>query len=93
MQCRPVRYRVDARAQAVERGIGHRARLRPTMFLLPPALSGMEQPAMPAIYTALAQDAARNELIFDDVLSALEAKRSPVVPTERRDHLEYLQAR
>jgi superfamily II DNA or RNA helicase len=27
------------------------------------------------------------------VLKALEAKRSPVVPTERRGHLEYLQKR
>ena len=32
---------------------------------------------MPAIYAALAQDDARNKIIFDDVLSALEAKRSP----------------
>ena len=37
---------------------------------------------MPAIYAALAQDDARNEIIFDDVLSALEVKRSPVVLTE-----------
>lgn len=31
--------------------------------------------------------------MFDDVLSALEAKRSPVVLTERRDHLRYLRDR
>ncbi len=42
---------------------------------------------MPAIYAALAQDTVRNEIIFGDVLSALEAKRSPVALTERRDHL------
>ncbi len=35
----------------------------------------------------------RNDLIFDDVLNALEAKRFPLVLTERRDHLEYLQNR
>jgi hypothetical protein len=35
----------------------------------------------------------RNDLIFDDVLKALEAKRSPVILTERRDHLSLLQAR
>ena len=34
-----------------------------------------------------------NDLIFDDVLKALEAKRSPLVLTERRDHLEHLQGR
>jgi len=48
---------------------------------------------MPAIYAALAKDATRNDLMFDDVLRVLEAKRSPVVLTERRDHLEYLQGR
>jgi superfamily II DNA or RNA helicase len=48
---------------------------------------------MPAVYAAIAQDESRNNLIFDDVLKALEAKRSPVVLTERRDHLEYLQSR
>lgn len=48
---------------------------------------------MPAIYAALAVDDSRNDLIFDDVLKALEAGRSPVVLTERRDHLEFLRAR
>ena len=48
---------------------------------------------MPAVYAALAQDEPRNDLIFDDVLKALEAKRSPIVLTERKDHLEYLQGR
>ena len=93
MQCGPVRHRVDARTQAVERGIRHRARPRSTGFRLPQSLSALDRPAMPAIYAALAQDEARNDLIFDDVLKALEAKRSPVVLTERKDHLESLQSR
>lgn len=46
---------------------------------------------MPAIYAALAQDQGRNDLIFDDVLKSLEAKRSPILLTERKDHLDYLQ--
>lgn len=36
---------------------------------------------------------ARNDLIFDDILLALEAGRSPVVITERKDHLELLAGR
>ncbi len=48
---------------------------------------------MPAIYAALAQDSGRNDLIFDDVLKSLEAKRSPIVLTERKDHLDYLHER
>ncbi len=93
MQCGPVRHRVDARVQAAERGIRHRARERLTQFELPAPLASTERPSMPAIYAALAQDVARNDLIFDDVLKSLEAKRSPIVLTERKDHLDYLQKR
>ena len=93
MQCGPVRHRVDARAQAVGRGTRHRAKHRSTEFQLPPPLAALDRPSMPAVYAAIAQDELRNNLIFDDVLKALEAKRSPVVLTERRDHLEYLQKR
>ena len=93
MQCGPVRHRVDARAQAAGRGISHRAKLRSTEFQLPQPLAAADRPSMPAVYAAIAQDESRNDLIFDDVLKALEAKRSPVVLTERRDHLEYLGSR
>src|SRR6185437_14276032 len=93
MQCGPVRHRVDARAQAAGRGIVHRAKTRSTQFQLPPPMEGSDRPSMPAVYAAIARDELRNNLIFDDVLKALEAKRSPVVLSERRDHLEYLQGR
>lgn len=93
MQCGPVRHRVDARIQAAERGMRHRVRDRSTKFELPPSLASAERPSMPAIYAALAQDDGRNDLIFDDVLKSLEAKRSPVVLTERKDHLDYLRQR
>lgn len=93
MQCGPVRHRVDARTQAAERGIRHRVRERLTSFELPQSLAAMERSAMPAIYAALASDVARNDLIFDDVFQALERKRSPVVLTERKDHLAYLHER
>jgi superfamily II DNA or RNA helicase len=93
MRCGPVRHRVDARAQAAEQGIIHRAELRLTEFHLPPALAALEQPPIAAVYAALAQDVARNDMIFDDVLMALEERRSPILLTERRDHLEYLRDR
>jgi superfamily II DNA or RNA helicase len=93
MQCGPVRHRVDARTQATHRGLRQRARHRATSFQLPAPLNALDRPPMPAVYAALAQDAARNDLIFDDVLKALEAGRSPVVLTERKDHLDYLRSR
>jgi superfamily II DNA or RNA helicase len=37
----------------------------------------------------LATDEQRNHLIFNDVLQALEEGRSPIVLTERKEHLEY----
>ena len=93
MQCGAVRHQVHARSQAAESGMRHRARERHTNFKLPDALAMTERPAMPAIYAALAEDDRRNDLIFDDVLKSLEAKRSPIVLTERKDHLEHLQKR
>jgi superfamily II DNA or RNA helicase len=42
------------------------------------------------LYGLLACDAARNDVIFNDVLLALEAGRSPVVITERKDHLQTI---
>jgi len=41
------------------------------------------------LYAALAADQQRNDLIFDDVVRALEENRSPILLTERRDHLEH----
>lgn len=93
MQCGPVRHRVNARKQAERRGFDHRVQVRETCFELPAHLQGQPRASMPQIYAALAADEARNALIFDDVLAALEAGRSPLVLTERRDHLQALQAR
>ena len=93
MQCGPVRYRVDAKVQAATRMFAHRVRLRETGFRLPPQLESSAPLQIPALYAALAADDKRNDLIFDDVLTSLEAGRRPVILTERRDHLEYLRAR
>jgi len=93
MQCGPVRHQVSAKSYAAESGLRHRAREHHTRFRLPEALAMAARPSMPAIYAALAEDEARNDLIFDDVLKSLEAKRSPIVLTERKDHLDYLQQR
>ena len=89
MQCGPVRHRVSAKAQARQRPFSHRALLRPTAFRLPDGKQ-TERPPIQHVYAALAQDEARNRLIFDDVLRALEADRSPLVLTARRDHAERL---
>ena len=43
-------------------------------------------PPIQHVYAALAADEGRNDIIFDDVLRALEAGRSPILLTERKDH-------
>ena len=93
MQCGPVRYRVDAKSQAATRSFSHKVRLRETGFRLRPDQETQGPSQMTVLYAALAQDAKRNDLIFDDVLLSLEAGRRPVILTERRDHLDHLRAR
>ena len=92
MQCGPVRYRVDARKQAAARPFDHKVVFRRTAFRVP-RTSLDERPAIQELYARIARDSARNDLIFDDILAALESGRSPVVITERRDHLDALAGR
>ena len=92
MQCGPVRFRVDAKRQAAQRPFGHRVVLRHTSFALPPGMDA-DRPAIQELYNALARDDARNAMIFDDVLKSLEAGRSPVILTERKDHVLLLAER
>jgi len=92
MQCGPIRYRVDARKQAATRPFSHRVVVKKTSFRAQrqtPHATG----AIQELYRLLARDAVRNDMIFDDILSALEAGRSPVVITERKDHLQAIAER
>ena len=50
-------------------------------------------PSIQDVFKEMVADEARNDLIFDDVLRALEAGRSPVVITERTAHLEIIAKR
>jgi len=65
MQCGPVRYKVNARAQAELRPFDHVVIPRDTYFNV--SESGKEF-TIQVIFNQLIQDEARNELIFDDVL-------------------------
>ena len=92
MQCGPVRFRASARTQARQRPFVHRALLRPTAFRLPDDME-VERPPIHQVYAALAGDNDRNDLILDDVMNALEAGRSPLVLTARKDHADHLARR
>ena len=92
MQCGPVRFRTGAKAQARQRPFEHRTVLRPTNFRMPAGMDE-ERPPIQHVYAALAADEDRNDMIFDDVLHALEAGRSPILLTERKDHAHHLAER
>jgi superfamily II DNA or RNA helicase len=92
MQCGPVRHRVDARSEAAKRPFDHMVRIRDTSFQLQATLNA-SSPSIQDVFKSMVADEARNGLIFDDVLHALEAGRSPVVITERTAHLEILAKR
>jgi len=87
MQCGPIGYRADAKKQAAARPFEHVVVFRPTEFQLA-RRNPDEKPAIQELYAKLSRDQVRNDLIFDDVLWALEAGRSPVSITERKDHLD-----
>ena len=90
MQCGSVRYRVDDRKQAQRRPFSHKTIVRKTGFTLTQAVLENERLPIHKIYSALMNDDKRNAMIINDVLQAIKENRSPVVLTERRQHLTYL---
>jgi len=87
MQLGPVRFAVDARSQAAQRSFVHRLIVRETGFRVPGGSAQARN--IQGLYAALASDERRNELILNDVIASLEEGRSPILLTERKDHLEY----
>lgn len=90
MQCGPIRYRVTDREQAVKRPFDHKVVTRPTNFRLPLYLQNVTPLSIQDVYAELAKDDERNRIIVEDVIAAVGAKRSPVLLTERREHLDIL---
>jgi superfamily II DNA or RNA helicase len=89
MQCGPIRFRGDARQQALERPFEHVVILRYTDFKMP---EGAEDGIQP-VYAAMIRAEQRNDLIFDDLLNALENGCSPLILTERTEHVDELAER
>lgn len=87
MQCGPVVYK-DALRNRKLSGVKHVVIPRETGFQMPP-----DSPVgahIHELYDALALNQQRNDLIFDDILKELEQGRSPLVITERLEHLDGL---
>ena len=89
MQLGPVRFKVDAKTQAALRPFQHKLIVRETAFRL---AEGAAEPSIQELYRDLTSDAARNRQIVDDVIAAVHEGRSPILLTERREHLDLLAA-
>ncbi len=90
MQLGPIRFAVSPKEEAARRPFTLRLIVRETAFSAAPTnpAAGIQ-----GLYAALAHDEARNRLILDDVITALAEGRSPIVLTERTDHLEFFSSR
>jgi hypothetical protein len=88
-QLGPVRFAIDPRSSAAGHVFEHRLVVKETEFRLPEgAVPGIQE-----LYGVLAADPSRNDMIVDDVGQALAEGRSPVLLTERRDHLDFFAER
>ena len=84
MQCGPIRYKVDAKEQAEKRPFEH--------YLIPRFTSfrSAADKTITAIYKELSENQLRNNIIANDVIEALCDGRTPIILTERREHIETL---
>ena len=84
MQCGDICYKVDARDQAEKRPFEH--------FVIPRFTSFREaslnnEKGIAKIYNALAENELRNKFIVNDVVSALNQGRNPIILTERSEQV------
>ena len=90
MQCGPVRHRVDAKQQAAARPFSHQVFVRPTGFRQLVSSQPDMRLEFHELYEELLHDERRNQTICTDVLGTLHEGRSPLVLTERVEHIEAL---
>lgn len=88
MQCGPIRYQVDAKAQAEKRPFDHAVIPKFTSFAQP--LTDDAPWKITDAYAAMQVDAERNQRIAADVSGAVAEGRTPIVLTERYEHAKLL---
>jgi superfamily II DNA or RNA helicase len=90
MQCGPTRFTVKSKNQAAQQPFRHRLICRETSF----EATGIDRSTpITDVYAALVGDEQRNRQLVEDVTRSVRAGRSPILLTERRDHLDYFASR
>jgi superfamily II DNA or RNA helicase len=90
MQSGPVRYRVDERKQASERPFEHKVIVRKTSIKMADEMPDNTNPSIHDLYAMLINNKTRNNMIIEDIIKVIKAKRSPILLTERKEHLALL---
>jgi superfamily II DNA or RNA helicase/very-short-patch-repair endonuclease len=88
MQCGPVRHQVNARAQAASRPFEHVVLVQPTTFQPTKDRDPDKRVEFQTLYQELIDDQARTRRICEDVIDSVRSGRSPLILTERNDHLD-----
>jgi superfamily II DNA or RNA helicase/very-short-patch-repair endonuclease len=91
MQCGPVRHQVNARAQAASRPFEHFVLVQPTAFQQSRSPDPDTRIEFHTLYQELIDDEMRTRRICEDVIDAVRNSRSPLILTERNDHLDSLE--
>ena len=91
MQCGPVRHRVDAKSEAVARPFDHAVIVRPTAFRPVGEFDPDTRKQFQSLYRELIADEERNRIICDEVVQSVRDGRSPLILTERKEHLRSLE--
>jgi superfamily II DNA or RNA helicase len=86
MQCGPIRFKMSARTMTEATPFEHKVIPRHTDFRMPAEMTDV---AIQDVYAALVSDSARNAMIAGDLRRALEAGRSPLLLTGRKEHLQF----
>ncbi len=87
MQCGPIRAIIDSKIVAIERPFKHVVLFKDTCFKIPDKTT---EPTIQELYSALINNRERNIQITQEILAALADGRSPLVLTERTEHLKIL---
>jgi hypothetical protein len=86
MQCGAIRFSVDAKTEAAKRNFEH--------FIIP-CFTGLKKPFteneadwhITKIYATIVEDEYRNQQIVSNVLEAVKDNRTPIILTQRTEHV------
>lgn len=84
MQCGPVRYLVDAKAQAEKRSFAHVVIPKFTRTRLP------NEDGIQELYAGVTVNNSRNDMLIEDTLNLIQEGRTPILLTERKEHAVFL---